>query len=111
MRYSNSTLITTLGRSLITANTIVITMASTTLIAPTDKVGIDEAMAAITDTEALATVEEAPMEEALVEDLVEVDFGMEPDIDKGSNWTSTVMQAIYKRRVISIGTILELCQD
>jgi len=67
-------------RSLITANTTVITTASTALIAPTDEVGIDEAVAAITDAEALATAEEA-----LVEDLVEVDSGMEPDIDKLRN--------------------------
>ena len=39
--------------------------------------GIDEAVAAITDAEALATAEEAP-----VEDLVEVDPRMEPDINK-----------------------------
>jgi hypothetical protein len=37
-------------------------------------------VAAITDAEALATAEEA-----LVEDLAEVDFRMEPDINKGSN--------------------------
>jgi hypothetical protein len=43
-------------------------------------VGIDKAVAAITDAEALATAEEA-----LVEDLVEVDSGMEPDIDKLRN--------------------------
>src|SRR6266566_4555218 len=105
MRYSN------LGRSLIMANMSVITMASTALIALMDKVGINKAVAAMTDAEALATVEEAPMEEALVEDLVEVDFGMEPDIDKGSNWTGIVTQATHKRRVASIRTISELCQD
>jgi hypothetical protein len=44
------------------ANTTVIIMASTRLIAPTDKVGIDEAVAARTDTEALATAEEALIE-------------------------------------------------
>jgi hypothetical protein len=60
-------------------------MASTVLIAPTDKVGINEAMAAITDAEALTTAEEA-----LIEDLAEVDSGMEPDINKGSSWTGTV---------------------
>jgi len=47
-------------------------------------VGIDEAVAAIIDVEALATAEEA-----LVEDLVEVDSGMEPDIDKLRNSIST----------------------
>jgi len=49
-----------------------------------DKVGIDKAVAAITDAEALATAEEALIKEALVEDLAEVDSGMEPDINKGS---------------------------
>jgi len=80
VRYSNSTSITTLGRISITANTTVITTASTAPIAPTDKVGIDKAVAAITDAEALATAEEA-----LIEDLAEVDSGMEPDINKGSD--------------------------
>jgi hypothetical protein len=55
-----------------------------------DKVGIDEAVAAITDAEALATAEEALVKEALVEDLAEVDSGMEPDINKGSGWNGTV---------------------
>jgi hypothetical protein len=50
-----------------------------------DKVGINNAMAAITDIEALATAEEA-----LVEDLVEVDSGMEPDINKLRNSISTI---------------------
>ena len=72
-------------RSSITVNTTVMTTASTALIAPTDEVGIDEAVAAITDAEALATAEEAP-----VEDPVEVDPGMEPDINKGRSWTGTV---------------------
>jgi len=85
IRHSNSTLITTLSRSLITANIIVVTTASTALIAPTDKVGIDKAVAAIIDAEALATVEEA-----LVEDLVEVDSGMEPDINKLRNSILTI---------------------
>jgi hypothetical protein len=80
IRHSNSTLITTLSRSLITANTTVITTASTALIAPIDEVGIDKAVAAIIDVEALATAEEA-----LVEDLVEVDSRMEPDINKLRN--------------------------
>jgi len=71
-------------RSSITANTIVITTASTALIAPIDEVGINKAVAAITDAEALATAEEA-----LVEDLVEVDSGIEPDIDKLRNSIST----------------------
>ena len=44
---------------MITANTTVIITASTGPIAPTDEVGIDEAVAARIDTEALATVEEA----------------------------------------------------
>jgi hypothetical protein len=48
-------------------------------------VGINEAVAAIIDVEALTTAEEA-----LVEDLAEVDSGMEPDINKGSSWTGTV---------------------
>jgi len=43
-------------------------------------VGIDKAVAAIIDAEALATAEEA-----LVEDLVEVNSGMEPDINKLRN--------------------------
>jgi len=85
VRHSNSTLITILGRSLITANTIVITTASTVLIAPMDKVGIDKAIAAITDAEALATVEEA-----LIKDLVEVDSGIEPDINKLRNSILTI---------------------
>ena len=97
-------------------NMTVITTASTVLIAPMDKVGIDEAIAAIIDAEALATteealIEEALVEEALVEDLVEVDSGIEPDINKGSNWTGIVTQATHKRRVASIRTISELCQD
>jgi hypothetical protein len=53
---------TTLGRSLITVNIIVIIIASTGPIAPTDKVGIDKAIAAKTDVEALATVEKALIE-------------------------------------------------
>ena len=85
VRHSNSTLITILGRSLITANTTVITTASTALIAPMDEVGIDKAVAAMIDAEALATAEEA-----LVEDLVEVDSGIEPDIDKLRNSISTI---------------------
>jgi hypothetical protein len=47
---------------LITANIIVIKMASTGPIPPTDKVGTDEAVAARIDTEALATAEEALVE-------------------------------------------------
>ena len=62
------------------ANTTVIITASTALIAPMDEVGIDEAVAAIIDAEALATAEEA-----LVEDLVEVDSRIEPDINKLRN--------------------------
>ena len=42
--------------------------------------GIDKAVAAIIDAEALATTEEA-----LIEDLVEVDSGIEPDINKLRN--------------------------
>jgi len=42
-----------------------------------DEAGIDKAMAVIIDAEALATTEEA-----LMEDLVEVDSRMEPDINK-----------------------------
>jgi len=45
-----------------------------------DEVGIDKAMAAIIDVEALATAEEA-----LIEDLMEVDSRMEPDINKLRN--------------------------
>jgi hypothetical protein len=58
---------------------IVITTANTGPIPPTDEVGIDEAIA-----EAPATAEEA-----LVEDLVEVDSRREPDIDKLRNSIST----------------------
>ena len=47
--------------------------------------GINEAIAAITDAEALATAEEA-----LIEDLVEVDSGIEPDIDKLCNSILTI---------------------
>jgi len=53
-RHSNSTLVTTLGRSLITANTIAIITASTGPIAP-----IDKAIAVRIDAEALATAKEA----------------------------------------------------
>jgi len=67
-------------RSLTTANTTVIIAASTALIAPMDKAGIDKAVAVITDAEALATAEEA-----LIEDLVEVDSRIEPDINKLRN--------------------------
>ena len=84
IRYSNSTLITTLSRSSITVNTtVIITIiitASTAPIPPIDKVGIDKAIA-----EALATVEEA-----LIEDLVEVDSRIELDINKESNWNGIV---------------------
>ena len=47
--------------------------------------GIDKAVAAIIDVEALATAEEA-----LVEDLVEVDSRMEPDINKLRNSILTI---------------------
>jgi hypothetical protein len=43
-------------------------------------VGINKAVVAITDVEALATAEEA-----LIEDLVEVDSRIEPDINKLRN--------------------------
>jgi hypothetical protein len=62
MRHSNFTAIITLSRSLIIVNTTVIITASTRLIAFTDKVGINEAVAARTDIEALATTVEAFME-------------------------------------------------
>jgi len=45
-----------------------------------DEAGIDKAVAVIINAEALATVEEA-----LIEDLVEVDFRIEPDINKLRN--------------------------
>jgi len=48
--------------SLIVVNTTVITTASTGPIPSTDKVGIDKAVAAKIDVEALATAEEALME-------------------------------------------------
>ena len=61
-------------------------IASTRPIAPTEEVDIDKAVTAIIDVEdykaiaeALVTVEEAP-----IEDLVEMDSKMEPDIDKRS---------------------------
>jgi len=44
------------------ANITVITTASTGPITPTDEVGMDEAMAARIDVEALATAEEALIE-------------------------------------------------
>ena len=44
---------------MITTNTTVIIIASTGLIAPINKVGIDKVIAAKTDIEALATIEEA----------------------------------------------------
>ena len=50
-----------------------------------DKVGINKAVAARTDAEALATAEEA-----LIEDLVEVDFRIEPDINKLRNSILTI---------------------
>jgi hypothetical protein len=43
----------------------VIIIASTRPIAPTDKVGIDKAMAAKTDIEALATAKEALIEDTM----------------------------------------------
>jgi len=84
IRHSNSTLITTLSRGLITANitvimTIIIT-ASTAPIPSIDEVDMDKAI-----VEAPAAVEEA-----LIEDLVEVDSGIEPDINKGSDWNGIV---------------------
>jgi len=48
-------------------------------------VGIDKAVAAIIDAETLATIEEA-----LIEDLVEVDSRIEPDINKLHNSISTI---------------------
>jgi hypothetical protein len=62
MRHSNFTVIITLSRSLIMVNIIVIITASIRPIAYTDEVGMDKAMAARTDIEALATAEEALME-------------------------------------------------
>jgi len=47
-------------------------------------VDIDKAAAAITDAEDYKAIAEATVEEALVEDLVEVDSGIEPDINKRS---------------------------
>jgi hypothetical protein len=76
----------------------VIMTASTGPIAPTDEVGMAEAIAAMTDAEDHEAIAEAPTiakalataEEALVEDLAEVDSGMEPDINNGSDWNGTV---------------------
>jgi len=48
-------------------------------------VGIDKAVAAIIDAEALATAEEA-----LMEDLVEVDSRIELDINKLRNFILTI---------------------
>ena len=47
---------------MITANITVIIMASTRLITSTDEVGMDKVIAAKTDIEALATIEEALIE-------------------------------------------------
>jgi hypothetical protein len=47
-------------------------------------VDIDKAVAAITDVEDHKAIAEATAEEALVEDLAEVDSGIEPDINKRS---------------------------
>jgi hypothetical protein len=78
---------------LITANITVIIIASTRPITPTDKVGINKAIAAITDIEdykaiikALA-IEKAltTTKEALIEDLAEVDSKIELNINKGSS--------------------------
>ena len=58
--------------------------ASTGPIAPIEEVDIDKAVVAITDREDYKAIAEATMEEALIEDLVEVDSGIEPDINKRS---------------------------
>jgi len=58
----------------------IITMASTVPIPSIDKVGINKAI-----TEAPATVKEA-----IIEDPVEVDSRIEPDINKGSDWNGIV---------------------
>ena len=72
IRCGNFTSITTLGRSLITANTTVIRTASTKPIAFTDKVGMDKAIAAIINAEDHVAIKEALVaaEEALIEGTV-----------------------------------------
>jgi len=47
-------------------------------------VDIDKAVAAIIDAEDYEAIAEATAEEALMEDLVEVDSRIEPDINKRS---------------------------
>ena len=61
-------------------------IASTRPIAPIEEVDMDEAVAAIIDIEDYEAIMEAlaTAEEALVEDLAEVDSVIEPDIDKRS---------------------------
>jgi len=49
-----------------------------------EEVDIDKAIAAIKDAEDYKAIAEATAEEALIEDLAEVDSGMEPDINKRS---------------------------
>jgi hypothetical protein len=63
--------------------------ASTRLIAPIEEVDIDKAVVAIKDVEDHKAIAEATAEEALVEDLVEVNSRIEPDIDKLRNSIST----------------------
>jgi hypothetical protein len=58
--------------------------ASTRPIAPTEEVDIDKAVVAIIDAEDYKAIAEATAEEALVEDLVEVDSRIELDINKRS---------------------------
>jgi len=67
--------------------------ASTGPIAPMEEVDMDEAVAAIKDAEDYKAIAEATAEEALVENLVEVDSGMEPDINKRSTISVTRQDA------------------
>jgi len=59
-------------------------MASTRPITSIEEVDIDKAVAAIIDIEDYKAFAEATAEEALIEDLVEVDSGIELDINKRS---------------------------
>ena len=61
-------------------------IASTKLIASIEEVDINKAIAAITDVEDYKAIIKAlaTAEEALVKDPAEVDFVMEPDINKRS---------------------------
>jgi len=67
--------------------------ASTRPITSIEEVDIDKAMAAIIDAKDYEAIAEATTEEALIEDLAEVDSGIEPDINKRSAISITKQDA------------------